>query len=133
DPSIPLKAQAPNIVGAFQVGRDNAQQDQMNQVKMAQGDIETRIQKIDLAAKKTERALQLASMATPENYAQIRNQAIQELGPEVANNIPPVYDPDFLRQQQMAGMSMIDRLKVAREEALNEARIATEGARAGSY
>jgi hypothetical protein len=106
---------------------------QKAQDEQQKSSIEMEAKKLELANSKLDRSIQLISMATPENYNQVTAQAVQEFGPEVMQHIPPVYDKAALDSLRMQMLPMKEQIQLKLDEALNQAKITTEGAQAGSF
>lgn len=77
--------------------------------------------------KKAEYSGRLLGMATPQNYAQLRMQAINQLGADPAS-IPEVYDEGFIRQASMATLDAKDRLGYELDKMKTQADVALKGA-----
>lgn len=110
DPSISLQARGPGDI--YALGQEKA----MNQAKVDDIPRQQQMQKIQDAQAKTTRALQLAAMANEGNYQAVRSQAIKELGPDIENELPPVYDPQAIRSIQMQLMPIKDQLDLAAKQ-----------------
>lgn len=89
-------------------------------VAKKQADLEDSFKKVEYTGK-------FLGMATPQNYSQLRMQAITQLGADPAS-IPEVYDEGYIRQATMATMDAKDRLGYELDKLKADADVALKGA-----
>ena len=140
DPRLSLAVDAPFDVGASIRGaQDRNRQISMDQQSMDVNALKMRMAKLDEATKKMELTNQALGRAVDQPSYDRERAWLQQQGLDVSS-APPIFDPNFVRQQQMASMDVADKLKLARDEAMGalqqdlvRARIGTENAQAGSF
>lgn len=139
DPTISLRGQTPDFVGAVNRGiesaqksQQNAQQTQLNQAKLDMVPLERRTKELETAKAQIDMVGSLLGSAVDQASYDAAKQKAMQLGLDVSRE-PPVFDPNHIRQSQMALLGVKDKIELELKQALNEARIATEGQRAGSY
>lgn len=87
--------------------------------------IETTLKKFELAGKSLEQAALLmgtvkeAGPNAPAAYAATRDKIAALVGPELAQTLPPEYDPAFVDKAMQWGMSMKDKLDLQSKELAN--------------
>lgn len=84
----------------------------------------------DQVKKRTEMSKDLAWSMTPDNYGQVRQQAIQ-LGIPHAESLPPVYDPGIVQRLQMSTVDAHDKLNLMIEQRKNAAGIIQKNSEKG--
>lgn len=126
DPTLSLRVEAPQFVAP----------DVMKAKEEAMG---LRAKQLAQAGKELEITGQLLSSAVDQPSYDAARQKAQALGLDVAN-VPPVFDPNYVKQTQMAVLDMSDRIKLELSQAestlkqdLLRAKVGTEQAQAGSF
>lgn len=132
DPRISLEAKAPDIYGAVQQGRQDAMQNTMNQAKVDDIPRQQQMQQLQDAQKKVEMTSQLLGSAVDQPSYEAAKAKAMQMGLDVSQE-PPVFDPNHIRQSQMALLNVKDKIELELKKALNDARVTTEGAQAGAY
>lgn len=107
-------------------------QRQKLQQDVAQGDIQTRLQQLKEAHAKIDAVGQLIGGAVDQQSYDLARQKAQQMGLDVSDE-PPQFDPNYVKSLGMQTLDMKDKLELEMQKTLNDAKVATEGAQAGSY
>jgi len=121
DTNIPLRAQAPNIdisqgiQNASNLQKMAALPQQMAN-EQAKSDLENRKLQLETAKAEVEDQYRIISSATPDNYGQLRELAVQKYGEEAAQRLPPVYDERAIQGLGMSLLSSKDKIDLAQKQ-----------------
>lgn len=71
---------------------------------------------LDVAKQQNEEEYKLLASATPDNYGQIRQIAVQKYGPQADQQLPPVYDKAAIDNLTMSRLDIKDKLSLAQKQ-----------------
>lgn len=103
DPSIPLQTRAPTFEQPDFAGTI------MNAAKIKSA-------QLDMASKQNEEEYKLLASATPDNYEQVKQYALQKYGGDALKFLPPTYDKQALDSLAMSRLDIKDKIALQQQK-----------------